>query len=185
MTSAEELYQIARASLPGWFFGPKEVAQLLAASELLADIFDHVKARVAGTYILEATSEWLEQHAKDRGTRRQASETDVALAERLRFAEDAVTPDSLVVAANRILTAAGITTSAAISELRQSSRLFMSRSRGLARGWRMGLSGPAGNKIIVILPYGTTAGTANAIAEAVRLRKAAGVTVVIEIRGVP
>lgn len=185
MTSAEELYAVAKASLPGWFFETKEASQLLAAAELLGKVLDHVKSRVSNTYILQSSDEWIEEHAADRGTRRQAGEDSDALADRLRNAEDAVTPDALVSAANRILQLAGITESAAVSELRKGSRMFFSRSRGWSRGWRFGLSHPGGNKLIVILPYGTSAGTAAAIAEALRLRKAGGVGFVIEIRGVP
>lgn len=185
MTSAEELYAVAKASLPNWFFETKEATHLQAAAELLGKVFDHIKARVASTYLRQATDEWAEEHARDRDTRRQASETTAQLIDRLRYAEDAVTVPALEALANRILLAAGLPQTAKISELRSEARLFLTRQRGLSRGWRMGLSHPGGNKIIAILPYGTDANTAAAIAEAIRLRKAGGVSVLIEIRGVP
>lgn len=185
MSTADELYAVAKAALPGWFFGPKEVAHLRAVAELLAPVFDLAKARVEGTFVLTAPTEWLEQHAKDRGTRRQANESDAALADRLRHAEDAVTPVALEAAANKILAADGVAGVAHVLELRQQKRLFLTRHYGLTRGWRMGPSNPSGDWIIVVLPYGTSAATAASVAEAMRRYKAGGVRVVVEVRGVP
>lgn len=190
MTSAEELYQVAKSSIPSWMFGPDELAQLRAAAEVLGTVWDHVKARIASTYVLGATSEWLEVHASDRGTRRQGTEGDASLQDRIRFAEDAVTPIALLAQVNRVLAAAGIAGAAHILELRQKRRLYLhsagsSLSRGLSRGWRLSATGPAGNKIIIVLPYGTTAAAQAAATEAVRRYRAGGVGVIVEVRGVP
>ena len=49
MSTADELYAVAKAALPGWFFGPKEVAHLRAVAELLAPEDEaHVMAALTG-----------------------------------------------------------------------------------------------------------------------------------------
>jgi hypothetical protein len=63
------------------------------------------------------TPDWLNQHARDRGTSRQNGETDVALRARLRAVSDAITRQALLSAANAILAASSIAGSAAMIEL--------------------------------------------------------------------
>lgn len=71
------------------------------------------------TFIMTATDVWLNQHARDRGTQRQGSETDDALRERLRSYEDAVTNPAILAAVQAILDAESIAGTAVILELRR------------------------------------------------------------------
>lgn len=68
--------------------------------------------------------DWLQQHARDRGTARQLGETDAALRERLRNVPDAVTRPSLLTAAQAIVDAAGVVGTVALVELRRDKGFF-------------------------------------------------------------
>lgn len=70
------------------------------------------------------TPDWLNQHARDRGTARQNGEIDVALRARLRNVPDALTRDSIIAAANLILAASSIAGSAAMVELPRDAAHF-------------------------------------------------------------
>lgn len=117
----EELRQFGLKAVPSWV-RPDDptfaaAAKQIGAARRQADYW------YSQTLIGQATGsdgvqpDWLNQHAKDRGTSRQANETDAGLRARLRTVEPALTVQSLIDAAQAILDAASIGGSALIVEL--------------------------------------------------------------------
>lgn len=182
----QNLFDVAKGVLPRLLFTDKTQAEMLAgAANLFAAAWDQIDLWVGLTQILVATGIYLDQHAFDRGTSRQAGETDAMLRNRLRKIDDAVTTSAILAAVNSVLTSGGITASAALVQLRAKRAFFSTTQRAyFSRGYRVGSKPPA-NHIIVILPYGTPPGTVAAAAEIVRVKKAGGVIDVVETRGVP
>ncbi len=122
LTSKEqELFDLVKASIPSWVFQSPDAEQeiIAAAAKAMKLVWDQVDTWLSFTRILDATNEWLDQHAKDRGTRRQTDETDEALRQRLRVYEDAVTVASLNEVMESLLEADGITADGALLELRR------------------------------------------------------------------
>jgi hypothetical protein len=187
----QQLYDAARAALPRWMFSDDENAQEIIAA--FAKVFGMSWAQVDlwcdQMFITKAVGFFLDQHAIDRGTRRRNGESDGALAARLRSYEDHVTRGALLSAANNILAGASVTGSANMVELRIDKAFLgvsgagadAGRARSYcSRGYRMAADGE--NAIILILPYGTDAATATAVAEAMRQQKAGGIIVYVERR---
>lgn len=285
---AQELFDFAIGALPSWLRANDEV--LTASASMMA------LARAQSAYLFgqalittaegatATTPDWLNQHARDRGTSRQAGETDPVLQQRLRVIPDALTRQAILDAANAILAAAGVVGSAAMLELPRDgawigvydamagvggtftqvgsvskftpdtlpwptppfrspsvfpeliSNLAISgaasagnngvrpttgidgnaaivtnasgvagvdatvdwkihRADGLGnstdgfarsfvgRGWRVAANRPL--KLLVILPFGTSAGTQASVAESIRTKKAAGFRVIVEARQIP
>ena len=108
-TSEQEIYDHLKTSLPRFLF------QKVTATEEIwgayVKIFDAVKTQITEwsqyAQILLATGIWLDQHARDRGTSRQGSETDAALRARLRTLEDSVSLPALLAEITAILTTSG------------------------------------------------------------------------------
>jgi hypothetical protein len=122
LTSDEqELLDFATGALPNWVRSPDEF--LTAAAKLMGMPRATAVYLFSQTLITQATGatattpDWLAQHARDRGTSRQAGEADPVLQERLRVIPDAVTRQAVLDAANAILVAAGVAGSAALLEL--------------------------------------------------------------------
>ena len=290
LTSEEqELLDFALAALPPWFSDAE--GRDFAVEGGMAKMAGAARAQVdywfSQTLISEAvgptstTPDWLGQHARDRGTRRQDGEVDDDLRRRLRTFEDALTVSSIMDAAQAALDEAGVTGDLAMVELRRDRGFFVVNQAMTGTGgtfvaqagnlhsfvpdvdwprppigglrqnitWKLVISGAdsAGNDgtfeitdldgdravytnasgvaevdagvawrvdrydaedniltegsgrldaymsrgfrmgsqygtIILILPYGTSAATAASVAEAVRLKKAAGVRVIVERR---
>lgn len=281
----QALYDFAEGALPSWITHPDPL--LTAAAKQIGAALAQARYLFAQALIgtsegaTATTPDWLNQHARDRNTSRQAGESDVALRERLRNIPDAVTRQALLDAADAILAAAGVSGTAALVELPRDGAwvgLFNSpngtggtfvQDGAVSRftpdtlpwptppwqaptvypitNWKLAISGPIdpendathdivgvdgdtalldnptgvsrvdatvswtarrhdqdGNltdgfrrsyagrgyratvgrplKIIVILPYGTTAGTAASVSAAIRQKKAAGIAVVVERR---
>lgn len=280
----QSLYDFAEGSLPSWITHPDPL--LTAAAKQIGAALAQARYLLAQALIgtaegaTSATPDWLNQHARDRNTSRQTSESDVALRERLRNIPDAVTRQAILDAADAILAAAGVSGEAALVELPRDaawvgdytaltgtggtftqvgtdSRFTPTvlwatppyRAPGVTPelSWTLTISGAAssgnngtraitalidnaavvtnasgvagadatvswtarrldalGNgtdfaarsyagrgfrasvgrplKLIVILPYGTTAGTAASVLESIRQKKAAGFAVVVERR---
>lgn len=280
----QALYDFAEGALPSWITHPDPL--LTAAAKQIGASLAQARYLFAQALIGTAegatstTPDWLNQHARDRNTSRQAGESDVALRERLRTIPDAVTRQAILDAANAILAAAGVSGEAALVELPRDAAwvgtytaltgtggtfvqvgtdsrftptvpwatppyrapgvtpelswtltisgaanaanngtraitglvgnaAVVSNASGIAgadgtvswiarrldalgngtdfaarsyagRGFRASVGRPL--KLIVILPYGTTAGTAASVLEAIRQKKAAGFAVVIERR---
>jgi hypothetical protein len=189
------LFDAAKKALPAWLFEDESVQEMIAGfAKQFAPVWDAAELRVQSTFIGTASTEALNQHAKDRGTRRQGSETDPALTARLRYQDDAVTPAAIKTVARNGLEADGVTIPAGypgLVELRR-DRAFFQEDAGtgrklayFSRGYRMAGTTREATKIIVILPFGTSAATAQSIAEALRQKKAGGVAVIVERRQSP
>lgn len=120
-TSENELLDFATGALPSWVRTPDEVLASAAKSVAMARAQgEYLFSQALITQATGATSvspDWLDQHARDRGTSRQAGELDPVLQTRLRVVPDAITRQALLDAANAILAAAGVAGSAAMLEL--------------------------------------------------------------------
>jgi hypothetical protein len=186
--SSEEqsLFDHARNSLPRWLTSAASAA--LEWLYAFADVFDAARVQsqtwLDVTYIDNATGSDLDQHAADRGTSRRANETDAALRARLKNITDQVTEPALKIGINAILAALSLGPCTFVNLRRD--RAHMHHSSGtstsfMSRGYRMtGSSRPWG--YIVILPYGTTVATANAVAEYLRQNGPAGFEYFVERR---
>lgn len=275
--SAEEqdLLTWLLSSIPRWLwmddprFSNQEV--WVAVVKALVRVQRQGEDWVRATSILTATDVWLSQHARDRGSFRQSIETDLALRERLRTYEDAVTVPALLAVAQSVLTAEGIGGQPFLLELKKDKGFFLvehpiggtggaivatgttctintgvqlsgyekqqqlltiagattpanngtfaitdiigdqtiqytnatpgvtealgvgtwqvrtnynnRRNTYMGRGYRMSVVRPS--SFIVILPFGSTAGTVQALIEAYRLKKAAGFGAIVERRQNP
>lgn len=194
LTAKEQaLYDAAKAALPSWLFVDDQAAQELIAAlaKEMSTARDVVDEWVNNTYILQSSGFWLDELAKDRGTRRQAGETDAQLQYRLRNLQDLVTLPAITAVVNGILAPLG--TTCAVAELRfgkgfgrTAAHIGTGSTQGAFcnRGRRVS-GNPPKNTIVVILPYGTPAATVASIVEAVRQSKAGGITHLVETRGVP
>jgi hypothetical protein len=122
----QELYDWLKSSLPSWLFQDDDAAEEVwgAIVKGVQPVRAQVDSWRDALEILLAEGVWLNQHARDRGTFRQASETDVALRSRLRTVEDAVTLPALEAAINAVLDATGVTADCAIVELRKDRAFF-------------------------------------------------------------
>lgn len=123
------LFNIAKKSLPRILFSdPTDQQEVFAAyAKELSASQTQVKFWRNMAFILLATDIWLDQHAKDRGTSRQAGETDEALRARIRDFLQTVTLTELREAITNILEAYGVTIPAGypgLVELRGSRAYF-------------------------------------------------------------
>lgn len=117
----QELLDFGVGALPDWV-SPSDPILTAAAKPMGA-------ARAIGDYLFKqalittadgptaTTPDWLNQHARDRGTSRQLGESDAALAARLRVIPDALTRPAILAAANAVLSAAGVSGQAALLEM--------------------------------------------------------------------
>lgn len=117
----QRLYDFAAGALPSWISHPDpflsaSAKQMGAALALAQYLFAQALLRSAEG-ATSTTPDWLNQHARDRNTSRQAGESDDALRERLRTIPDALTRQAILDAANAILAAAGVAGAAALVEL--------------------------------------------------------------------
>lgn len=127
LTATEQaLFNVAKASLPLYLFGDEEedvTPELIAFAKQFAPVFEDLDLLTQDTYIAVARTEALNQHAKDRGTRRQENEPNETLALRLRFLrEDAVTVAAILARTTAVLDSFGIAIPAGypgIAELRR------------------------------------------------------------------
>ncbi len=185
-----DFYDVAKGALPRFVFekqGDRE--QFVAYAKIFARAKDQIDEWILFTRILLATLEYLDGHAKDRGTARKGGESEVALRTRLRSISDAVTPSAVLAAANETLAADGVSGTAALVELRRDRMYFGTdiatgkQFNYFGRGYRFSYA-PAG-AFIIILPYGTSDATAESVRASVRKKKAAGIRFYLEIRKVP
>jgi hypothetical protein len=131
----QALYDLAKGSLPRIVVDADDATQL----EMLAGfatqfslIWDTLEGRILETYMAQAGTEALDEHARDRGTRRQGSETDSALIYRLRYMEDSVTLSALTTKVEDIMTTYGVTVGSgypAFVELRQDRGIYWEHGR--------------------------------------------------------
>lgn len=182
------LFDTAKKALPRFLFESEGNAQEILAgfAKAIAPAWDQCGIYINGTKIQDTDSTQLDSHAVDRGTRRRNGESDESLRLRLRTFDQRVTPNAIKSVINDVLA-----TNAAVMptgypgfvELRP-NKIFLNRAAYLNRGYRVSRA-PRDHTIIIILPYGTSATVASAVAEAVRLARAGGVLAYVEVRGVP
>ena len=122
----QEFLDFALAALPTWFH---DDARQLEDLGMLAKMIGAARAQLEDwfthTLIGDATGpvgsdpDWLDQHARDRGTSRVSGESDAALRARLQSYEDAVTRDELIAVAQATVDAEGILGGVAMVELKR------------------------------------------------------------------
>lgn len=128
----QELLDFALAALPHWFQDDERATEGLGA---YAKMMGQAKTQDAfwqtQTLITQAVGaipgtepDWLNQHAADRGTARQAAETDPALRDRIRNVPDALTRPTILSAAQSIVDAESIVGTVRMVELRQDRGFF-------------------------------------------------------------
>ncbi len=123
--TSEDFYKFGRDALPQWVKERDEF--LLSSARVMESVQEGSEYLFSQALITQATGatattpDWLQQHARDRGTSRQSGESDVALQQRLRTIPDALTRQALLDAANVVLAADGIAGTAALLELPRDS----------------------------------------------------------------
>lgn len=153
----QKLYDFAKGALPAWMKRDDEF--LAAAAKTLGAVLLQVKYLFKQTLITTAdgptstTPDWLGQHARDRGTSRQAGETSPVLAERLRVVPDTLTRTAILDAANAILTAAGIAGVAALVELPRDGAWLGNYTAMSGTGGTFQQSGTVQGFIPTVLPW--------------------------------
>jgi len=111
--SEQELYDFAKNAVPRFLFADDGRSE--EEINAFVKVFDQARTQILAFFdqsrILAATggvTDWLNQHAIDRGTQRRDGETDAALRARLRTFEDALTRPTLLQAAQDIVDAAAL-----------------------------------------------------------------------------
>lgn len=124
MAYQDDLLAFAQAALPQWFTSEERTQEdLHAFAEILAGAWETVAYWVEMASLGGATGaspglpDWLQEHARDRGTRRQTGETDAALSARLRVPEDVATRVAILARVNAVLAAAGFGTATLVESL--------------------------------------------------------------------
>jgi len=127
LLSAQEqaLFDWAKDALPDWYADDARANEFLAAAaKVLSLSQDQLNDwLVRQTRILDAdgptgtTPDWLNQHARDRGTSRRLDETSDSLRFRLRNIPDAVTRPALLAAITQVLADAGVVGAPGLVEL--------------------------------------------------------------------
>jgi hypothetical protein len=185
-TLEEDLIKVGKDAVPRLMFKAtraEEITRAKARQMYLAAAA--VNEWYRQSFILRANGPWLDQHARDRGTFRQAGESDAALAARLREVAKAVTKPALLALATAIVNADGIAGVAVGIELACDGAYYGdsatdaiqayhgdgSVADGVTNGWRVtGTGCPLG--FVIIVPAGTPAATAASVSDAVRQKKA-------------
>lgn len=188
--TGQKYFDHTKAALPRFLFqlatAPHDV---LGGYAKMMESFDtQLTLWLTEAYIKTSSGIWLDQHARDHGTTRRASETDVALRERLGLSKNVVVTRLLLTTVNAILAAAGYGT-ASVVEIRRDKAFLSDTTTGgtrafCSRGYRMG-SRTRPHGFIFILPYPTDAATANAVSEFLRQAKGAGYRHYVERRQSP
>jgi|SRR5688572_705957 len=127
----QELFDFAARAMPAWFRDEGRTFEDLGGAAKAIGMARLIVAYWFGQTIItgaegatSSTPDWLNQHARDRGTSRQLGETDDELAERLRNFPDAVTRPALLGAAQTIIDNAGVVGDVTMIELRR-ERAFL------------------------------------------------------------
>lgn len=133
-TEEQELLDWAMEAMPPWFRGDRDLAVEAGIAKMMGAARAQVEYWAGQTLIASAvgatstTPDWLQQHAIDRGTRRQSGESDAELRARLRFYPDAITAVALLGVAQGIVDAAGVASDpVALVELRV-DKAFLTRN---------------------------------------------------------
>lgn len=125
----QELFDLAKAALPSWMFSDESNPQELIAAfaKQFAQAWDQVDFWRDQMYLRRAVVQFLADHARDRGTRQQSSESVDALRVRLRNITDALTKPTLLARVQALLAQAGVAGTPAIMELRPDGAKLVTR----------------------------------------------------------
>lgn len=157
----QKLLDFALGALPPWF-GDTE-SRDLAVEAGMAKMVGAAKAQA--TYWFDRAlitgadgpaaglPDWLQQHAIDRGTRRQEGEGDPELQSRLRTFPDALTRATLLAVTDAILDAAGIVAAPFMLELRR-DRGYLVNNQPQIDASSGGEFFDNGNPVFAFLPFG-------------------------------
>lgn len=162
-----DLISLYKNSVPGDLTSDQigeDIAATLAT--ILAEAEEEVSRLAAGVHLGTATGLFLDQHAKDRGLRRQDGETDDQLRERLRVPPRAGTVSAILDALEQIIGNAG---DVFIIELPKDAFFFDRQSAFFDRGCRFG-----GGRGVVIALIPQSANARAAITDALRSTVSAG-----------
>lgn len=180
----QQLYQVGLGVLPAWYSADDDDPHSTVAgfAKIFGKAWDQIDAWVDIVYLKKAFGIWLDAHARDRGTRRQASEGDDALKARLVVPADALTLPALRGIADAILAGAGVAGTAEFLEGRNGAgAYYQADGSALQSFWGDGHRWDGHpHDLYVILPAATDDGTFNSIAEAMRLFAAGGVDVYVQ-----
>jgi hypothetical protein len=128
----------ALAALPQWLAkGDRPFEEMEAFAEIFQRVDDQAVYWVDLSYINNADAgppDWLNQHAKDRGTYRQLGESNAALRERLRNFSDAITPELIRDTLAGLMTANSIVGTVGVLELSRDRAFFGSYTRQTGTG---------------------------------------------------
>lgn len=121
-TEEQRFYDFAKDALPAWI--PDGDEFLMGAAKMFGGVKTLIDYLFPGQTLIgnatgatATTPDWLNQHARDRGTNRQLDEDDPTLRQRLRNVPDALTRVTLLSAINAILVANGVVGASAMVEL--------------------------------------------------------------------
>lgn len=146
----QELYDLAKKTLPAWYADDERAneflgacAKMFGAARAISEHWLKVVVYITLATVDTATNpDWLDQHARDRGTSRQDGESDEALIARLRNIEDLVTRPALLAAVQAMMDDAGFTGAPAMVEFPRDVAYFgESQSFGGAGGYTLTKSG--------------------------------------------
>lgn len=135
MASAQDYEDHALNGLPRWFRGDGRALETIKAlAEQFKEAQDQSDTWREQANILDSTGIWLDQHARDRNTRRQNTETDAALRDRLRNFDDALNFTAVLAAAQSVVDAEGVVGTVAMVELREERGFFLTRQAQTGTG---------------------------------------------------
>jgi hypothetical protein len=120
----DNLFEHIRLAMPSAFRPERTFEDIHALAALYTLVMAQARDWTDMMLIGNAIDIWLEAHAKDRGTGRQAGESDEELRARIRTLVDVVTRPALLQAAQDIVDAAGIVGDVAMVELRRDRAFY-------------------------------------------------------------
>lgn len=153
----QRLLDFALGSLPAWV--PRGDEFLYGAAKLFGSVRAMIDYLFGQTLIGTATGatadtpDWLNQHARDRGTARRLGEDDPTLRARLRNYPDALTRAAILAAIEETLEAGGVTADAAMIELPRDAAYFNSYVAMSGVGGAFAQSGTTSKFTPTVLPW--------------------------------
>jgi len=150
-TEEQELLDFALGTLPPWFSDTDQRDHALEGgmAKQMGAAWDTITYWFDQTLIGEAVGptgndpDWLQQHAIDRGTRRQNGEDDTTLQLRLQKFPDALTRSLLLSVAQDLVDDAGVSGTVAMVELRRDRAYLTTRAPMTGTGGTFAGSGSA------------------------------------------
>lgn len=160
-TEEQDLLDFAMGGLPSWFSDTdqRDLAIEGALAKQLGAAWDVITYWFSQTLIGEAVGataddpDWLQQHAVDRGTRRQAAENDTTLQLRLQKFPDALTRALLISVAQQLVDDAAVSGTVAMVELRRDRAYLTARAPMSGTGGTFAVAGSVVTFTPTVLPW--------------------------------